>query len=252
MGIPMEEGFDLTNILGVVQYFEPESAVLGGDAKGSFPFNQLKTDEERIENLSGKYEKLREYRYYVSEKIEGSSGTYYIDKDEFGVCSHNQNLKENSENTFWKVARKLNIEEKMRTIGEKYGLKNFNLQGEVCGEGIQKNIYNIKGHIVLFFAAFDIDNQEYLEYEKFIEMISEMGLETVPIVDSDFELPENKFELLEKVDEFKTMFGNTKGKILSEGWVLVAKNPKKLDRLERCEFGRISFKVKSRTYAGKY
>lgn len=249
----LHDGMDLTNLLNITQYIEPEPANLGGIAKGGFPFNQLSSDEERIENLNEVYSNLRQYKYVVSEKLEGSSGTYFLSSNEFGVCSRSLNLKETENNTFWKVARKLQIEEKMRSYGELHGIVNFNIQGEVVGEGIQSNIYKLKGQTVRLYAAFNIDTQTYFEYENFLEMIKEMGLETCPIVFNDFELPENPDKLFEMVDEFKTIFGNVVGKILAEGWVFVAKNVRPYETITRSNFGRLSFKVKSRAYEyGKY
>jgi len=249
----LHEGMDLTDLLGVVQYQEPEPANLSGDAKGGFPYNQLTSDEERIENLVDAYQILKNYKYIVTEKLEGSSSNFYIDNGEFGVCSRGTNLIENEKNSFWKVARKLKIEEKMRSYAEKHRLKNFNLQGELIGEGIQSNIYNLKGQTVRFFAGFDIDKQLYFQYPIFIEMINEMNLVTVPIIFTNFELPENLDELIESVDNYKTTFENSTGKFISEGWVFVAINPDLTSTLERSGFGRLSFKVKARTYdKGKY
>lgn len=247
------DGMDVTKLLGIVQYVEPEPADLSGDAKGKFPYNQLTSDEERIENLVNAYSKLRTHKYTVTEKLEGSSATYFLDNNEFGVCSRETNLIESEKNSFWKVARKLKIEEKMRSYAEKHGLKNFNLQGELVGEGVQSNIYNLKGQTVRLFAGFDIDSQLYFGYPKFIEMVKEMDLETVPVIFTNFELPENPDDLLESVDNFKTVFGNKVGKFFVEGWVFVSDDTDLTSTLERSGFGRLSFKVKSRTYdKGKY
>lgn len=259
MKIHLFNGCDLTQILGIIQYQEPEPANLGGDAKGKFPINQLTSDEERIENLNDVYPTLRQYTYIVSEKLEGTSSTFFLSDSsskgvvEFGVCSRSLNLKETENNTFWKVARKLNIEEKMRKYSETHGLTNFNIQGEIVGEGIQSNIYKLKGQTVRLYAAFNIDTQTYFEYEQFLQMIGEMGLETCPIIYTDYELPENFDNLFELVDSFKTTFGNDVGKFVAEGLVFVAKNVRPYETITRSSFGRLSFKVKARTYEyGKY
>jgi len=252
----LHDGMDLTDLLGVTQYIEPEPANLSGDAKGQFPHNQLSSDEERIENLNEVYPILRQYKYVVSEKLEGTSSTFFLsglNVVEFGVCSRSLNLKETENNTFWKVARKLNIEEKMRKYAETHNLINFNIQGEVVGEGIQSNIYKLKGQTVRLYAAFNIDTQTYFEYEQFLSMVNEMGLDTCPIIYTDYELPENFDNLFELVDNFKTTFGNDIGKFVAEGLVFVAKNVKPYETITRSGFNRLSFKVKARTYEkGKY
>jgi RNA ligase (TIGR02306 family) len=244
------EGRDVTDILNVIQYVEPEPSNLDGEEKGEFPINQLKSDEERLENLSHVYNKLKNYKYIVSEKLEGVSSTFIIENDIFDVCSRERKLIESDKNTIWKIAKKLDIENKMKNIADKYNLKNFNIQGEIIGEGVQGNIYKLKGQTVKFYACFNIDKQEYMEYNSFLQMIADMGLETVPIIDNNFSLPDNPDELLKIVDDFKTSYGFD---FIAEGWVLVAINFDKTCNIERSGFGRLSFKAKARTYKnGKY
>ena len=111
--------------------------------------------------------------------VHNSSAAYVIKNDVFNVCSRSLNLNENENNTFWRVAHRLDIEEKMRAYSEKHGLVNWSLQGELVGEGVQKNIYKLKGHTVAFYNAFNIDTQEYFEYTEFIEMIR-IGISNLP------------------------------------------------------------------------
>lgn len=247
--LDIKEGDDVTDALDIVQFIEPEPANLGGDVKGALGnLGILVSDEERIENLSDKYNALKEFKYVVSEKLEGSSVSFVLKNDEFNVCSRKLNLKESEKNTFWKVARQLDIENKMRAYGEKHGLINWSLQGELVGEGVQGNIYKLKGHNVGFYNAFNIDMQEYIDFEEFMKMIEELGLETCPIIDNDYTLPETTDELFEMVDNFKTTYGNSVGKILAEGWVFVAKGDVSKAKIERSTHNRLSFKAKSRNY----
>src|SRR6202012_6184505 len=86
---------------------------------------------------------------YYAEKLDGSSATYFINNEMFGVCSRNLELLETEDNSFWKVAKTLNIEEKLRRAN-----KNIAIQGELIGEGVQGNKYKLKGQTVKFFTAF--------------------------------------------------------------------------------------------------
>lgn len=255
-GIPIVEGEDLTEILGVTQYIAPDPATLGGDEKGKLTnVGLLVTDEERIENLQSKYEKLREFRYYKTEKLEGTSVTYYIKNGQFGVCGRTIDFKIPDEdipfdklNVYWKVAKKYDIEKEMQEFAFVHNLDNFAIQGEIVGESIQGNIYKLKGQQACFYNAFDIELQEYFDYDLFIETIKDMGLQTVPILDTDYELPEHYEDLLKEADETKTVFGNNPNQLI-EGFVYVAKG--KLSpstKVTRSDYGRLSFKAKSRTY----
>lgn len=189
----IEVGFDVTKLLGIQKYEPPIPAELFGKVKGLFPSFLRKTDEERVQNLQTEYEewKSSSQTFYVTEKLDGSSATFYIRDDVFGVCSRNLELLETEGNSFWKVARELDLETKMRNFGG-----DFSLQGELIGEGIQSNPYKIKGQSVRFFNVFDIENGKYLSLHQFKFIADKLGLETVPILAEDFILPQNADELL--------------------------------------------------------
>lgn len=184
------EGLDVTERLGIVKYEPPIPAELAGKVKGNFPSFIPKTDEERIQNLTKEYEEWKiqsKHKFYVTEKLDGSSATFYVKDDVFGVCSRNLELLETEGNTFWKVARELDLENKMKSLG-----KNISLQGELIGEGVQGNRYKLKGQTVKFFTGFDIDKYERIPFVNMAVMLMNMGLEYVPVLNEDygFLLPE--------------------------------------------------------------
>jgi RNA ligase (TIGR02306 family) len=213
----IEEGADVTEILGIVKYDPPIPAQLAGKVKGYFPSFIRKTDEERVQNLTNEYFgwKIQSAtQFYVTEKLDGSSATFYFKDGVFGVCSRNLELAEpepfvegemvmcqdgverpKQENSFWKVAQHLQLGDWMAKQDA-----NYAIQGELIGEGIQGNPYKIKGHTVRFFNAFNIDTQEYLGLDEFEGLIKSMGLETVPILDRNFLLPNTVDDLLEYAD----------------------------------------------------
>ena len=250
------ENSDVTGLLGVTQYIAPDPAVMGGDAAGTLQgVGLLISDEERLENLSGKYEQLRQFVYYKTEKLEGTSFTAYIKNGKFGVCGRTIDYKSPDDdipydkmNVYWKVAKKLDIEAKMRAVMEQLPLKDWSIQGELIGEGIQKNIYGLKGQTVRFFNAFDIEGQKYWSYGAFIDLITKtMGLETVPVLATMVKLPENAQDLLLEADRTYSVLNP---KQLIEGFVFIADVdylPPTV-RLVRSSFQRLSFKAKSRTY----
>jgi RNA ligase (TIGR02306 family) len=180
LGEVVSEGMDVTEMLGIVKYEPPIPAELAGKVRGNFPSFLHKTDEERVQNLTKFYDNWieQELDFYVTEKLDGSSATFYINNGEFGVCSRNLDLAETEENTFWKVARELKIEEKLRASA-----RNLAIQGELIGEGIQGNPYGIKGQTVKFFNVFDIDSQTYYGLPMFLSIMKhEFKLDTVPVL----------------------------------------------------------------------
>lgn len=251
-----DEGADVTDILGVTQYIAPDPAVMGGDAAGLLTgVGLLISDEERVENLSGKYEQLKQFTYYKTEKLEGTSFTAYIKNGVFGVCGRtidfqipDENDPYDAMNVYWKTAKKFDMETRMREFLANFPPMNLAIQGELIGEGIQKNIYKLKGQKVMFYNAFDIDAQKYWDYDAFVDLITKsLGLETVPILDKCFKLPETAKELLEEADKTYSVLNPAQ---LIEGFVMIA-NETQLPptvRITRSSFGRLSFKAKSRTY----
>jgi RNA ligase (TIGR02306 family) len=188
-------GTDVTDILGVVKYEPPIPACLAGKVKGQFPSFIPKTDEERIQNLPEILFTNKDEIFYATEKLDGSSTTYYFKDGEFGVCSRNLELIEEEGNTLWKVARSLDVESKLKSTG-----RNLALQGELIGEGIQGNPYKLIGQTVRFYNAFDIDSYQYFSFEDFRNLISELELESVPIVYEEIKLPETIDQILVMAD----------------------------------------------------
>ena len=188
----VREGQDVTEMLGIVKYEPPIPAELSGKVKGLFPSFLRKTDEERIQNLSGEIETWKDKTFYVTEKLDGSSATFYYKDGEFGVCSRNLELLETEDNTFWKFARQVDLENKMRDFDV-----NISLQGELIGEGIQGNPYKIKGQTVRFFNLFDIDLQEYHSLSMFKGVCNRFGVDMVHILNEHFEMFETVEDILE-------------------------------------------------------
>jgi RNA ligase (TIGR02306 family) len=223
----IEEGVDVTEYLGVLKYEPPIPAELAGKVKGGFPGFIRKTDEERIQNMTKEYEDMKDKHYYVTEKLDGSSATYYFRDGVFGVCSRNLELADpgefepgtvlcedgverpKKENTFWKVANELRIREKLSALGE-----NYAIQGELIGEGVQGNPYKIKGHTLRIFNVFNIDKQEYLGVDDMVHFLHKINvddkpLELVPIINYDYKLPPTIDEIIRYADDKSRLNGET-------------------------------------------
>ncbi|MBU4486954.1 MAG: RNA ligase (ATP) [Candidatus Delongbacteria bacterium] len=241
----IEEDADCTEALEIVKYDPPMPACLGGIAKGKFPSFIPKTDETRVQVLQEVLDKYKGVKCYVTEKVDGSSVTYYINNGEFGVCSRNLELLENEENSLWKFARQNDIENKLLSLN-----KNFALQGEIVGEGIQSNKLKLKGQTVMFFNAFDIDKFEYLQFDQFNELIEKLQLPMVPIITTDYELV-NDIDTIIKTATIKSIVCPD---VWAEGIVIRPLN-EKIDALlsnENFNNGRVSFKAVNPEFLLKY
>jgi RNA ligase (TIGR02306 family) len=183
-GTPITEDADVTDVLGVEKWEMPIPASLAGRVKGGFPRFMPKTDETRVQILQPLLDALQGEPCYVAEKVDGSSVTYYVRNGEFGVCSRNLELLEDEDNTLWKVARALEVEPKLRSLGG-----NFALQGEIIGEGVNGNKLRLRGQTARFFNLFDIDRYVYLDFAELQSTLERLDLPMVPVIDTHFSLP---------------------------------------------------------------
>lgn len=198
-------GRDVSEDLNIVKYEPPIPAELAGKMKGNFPSFIPKTDEERVQNLGNVVEANKGNIFYVTEKLDGTSATFYLKDGVFGVCSRNIDLLESDGNTHWKIAREYGIEEKLHSYGQSVAL-----QGEIVGESIQQNPLHITGQKFFAFGMYDIASGWYLNFADFITFCSANGIPTVPVLhqsltlDSDVEgllnMAEGKSELCQEAE----------------------------------------------------
>jgi RNA ligase (TIGR02306 family) len=175
-------GEDVSHWLGIQKWEAPIPAQLAGDVRGMFPTKIPKTDQERIQNLTVELEewKAAALSWEVTEKLDGTSMTVYVDGDDEGVCSRNLNLKENEANSLWRVAKHDQLIEKLRSTG-----RNLAIQGELVGEGIQKNMYKLKGQHFFLFDVYDIDRGAYLNPVERRALASKLDIGHVPVLKED-------------------------------------------------------------------
>ncbi len=236
--ILIEEGSDVTKDLGVIKYIAPLPAQLMGRVRGTRPFFVPKTDETRIQSIPFVLDKYKNESFVVSEKLDGTSASFYLKDGDFGVCSRNMNLKETEENTYWQVARQYDIENKLRNLN-----KNIALQGEIIGNGIQKNKYNLEGYELYLFDIFDIDEFEYLDCNNFFKLVHKLHLKHVPIFHYSFMLHHSIDELL----YFVNTSSNLNLMTLIEGMVF-----RPLKQIRDPKIGRLSFKIINNEFLLKY
>lgn len=123
----------------------------------------LKTDEEIV----------------ITEKSEGSHAVFLHDGDRLWVSSRNFYKKKDSEDLWWDYAIRNNLEERLKDYphlsfrGEIYGqVKNFPYDTKVV-DGCRETK-------VRFFDIYHVLDKRYLDYDDFVEICNQIGLERVP------------------------------------------------------------------------
>jgi ATP-dependent RNA circularization protein (DNA/RNA ligase family) len=76
-------------------------------------------------------------------------------------------LKEDENNSFWKVAKQYHIEEIIRQSG-----KNLAIQGELAGPGINGNNLSLKDLSLFVFLIRDLDQNKWLSWDELVDFCS--------------------------------------------------------------------------------
>jgi len=230
------EGLDVSIPLGIIKYEAPVPAQLAGEVRGMFPSFMPKTDQERIQNLSAEFAQWQTNKltWEVTEKLDGSSMTVYVNGDDHGVCSRNLNLKDTEGNSLWKVAHRDQIISAIFESG-----RNLAVQGEIVGEGIQGNAYKIKGQSFYVFDIYDIDAGRYLNPVERKEFCDLYGIMHVPVLAYKAELYDTlgiaTIEQVLKFAEAKSVMGDITG-------------PEREGLVFKCHEREVSFKAISNKF----
>jgi len=234
--VDFEEGDDMSEILNVKKWEPTIPACLRGRVKGNFPTEIPKTDQERIQNLSKYFDRIKEQEWEITEKLHGSSFSAILDMDgNFHVCSRNLDLQYEENNSYWKVALNYNLEEKM----QKHNLQGYAIQGELVGEGVNGNQYGIKGLDLYVFDIYSVKDNRYLSPSERIDIVNTLQLKHVPVVSRGTKIQVDSIqELLKLVDGKKSSINGSN----IEGWVFKTEDMCYDDRDVK------SFKVISNTW----
>lgn len=248
---------DYSKYFDVIKYEPPVPAELTGQVL-PFPAFVRKTDEERIQNLSDLLPAILEDQgfWIATEKIDGTSCSIWARINnqgilEYGVCSRNWGIVEDDNNTMWKLAKIPMIHYsmdmlspldylKLKCLEDARSMKETNtpiyiLQGEVFGEGIQKNPLGIKGQKIRFFNFFK--NGEQLPIAALAKECPELEQVWVPI--HQVRLADTLDEIIKQPDDVKSKLGNHSQ---IEGFVWRHTRKSMLDTKNRASFKAISSK----------
>lgn len=168
-------GADVTEILGITKYIKEIPANLSGETLGDFPTHLVsKTDEDNGLNDPILVDKVLNHDPYitVTSKLDGSSITLIVENGTLTqVCTRNLSKKETENNTFWKAARKLTIPENWTGT----------IQGELCGNGIQRNQLKLEDIKIFVFQI--SQNGKFMTYEEMKDFCeNSLRCDIVPLV----------------------------------------------------------------------
>jgi hypothetical protein len=167
-----------------------------------FPDFISRTDETRVQNIPNIL-KNKDIQYVIREKIDGQSGSFFLrkmkkkwfwqkDNYDFGVCSRNLRLWNESDSSYWYVAKKYNI----KTILEKLiGDHEFiAIQGECISPKVQGNKYKVSEPDLYVFNLITPEGKiPCLQAEN---ILKQHRLKWCPLIEIVYTLPDTVNELL--------------------------------------------------------
>ncbi|MDR0705082.1 MAG: RNA ligase (ATP) [Planctomycetaceae bacterium] len=270
-----QEGGDVTELLGVKLYEPPDtrqnSRQIAGDCVlRPFPPFVRKTDQERIQSFGTLQLMLLDNRKYeVTEKIDGTSATYYFNNGHFGVCSRNHEMStafdnkkffqhfiqwitktlfgknsetksETSQSVYEDMAIKYNLRKTLPALCKELGV-DLAVQGEIVGTSISSNRLKLDGVDFYVFDVFNINKQEYMDAEERYEIARQLGLQHVPVIDKSYTLnfKETPIEKLIELADAPSMLSDNP----REGLVYKSRHD---------NTSQVSFKVISNNYLLKH
>ncbi|MDR0389882.1 MAG: RNA ligase (ATP) [Spirochaetaceae bacterium] len=187
------EGDDVTEKLDVKKWYIPETAGAGGTIIGERPAGIPASDEIRIQSALELLEELQGKAYYITTKMDGTSGIVYFIDGKIGCCSRNKEIKDEKDALYWAPVYQYGLKEKLLNYG-----KNIVLTGEICGPGIQRNKLRLSSPAWYVFDVKDWDSGSYVPYDRAIEICAALEVPFVPLEERGEHFAYTLEELLEK------------------------------------------------------
>jgi RNA ligase (TIGR02306 family) len=187
------EGDDVTEKLNVKKWYVPETAASGGTMIGDRPYGIPASDEIRIQSALELLDQLRDKPYYITTKMDGTSGIVYFIDGKIGCCSRNKEIKDEETALYWAPVYTYGLKEKLAQLG-----KNLVLTGEICGPGIQKNKLRLSALEWYVFDVKDWDSGKYLPYDEAVMLCASLGVPIVPLEERGEQFNYSLEQLLEK------------------------------------------------------
>jgi RNA ligase (TIGR02306 family) len=238
----LDEGSDVTEILGIKLFEEPIPDEILAQAKGMSPSFVPDSSQARVQNSQPLVERYAGHLYRKTEKLDGWAATFYLYNNVFGACSRGVDFKDLPGNPYWEFARRVDLEARMRLVlqpGE-----NLILQGELVGEGICKNKYKLTGKHVYFYNARSQDGED-ISVDLILDVLNQIQgekLHECPLLNANYILPSTVDQLVED-SKFRSKLNPD---VWAEGFV--AKH-----KLVNHDFnGRTSIKVINPNFLLKY
>lgn len=172
----MTEGQDVSTILGIEKFVEPEDFTMNTDNESDPGF----MPRYEVENyLKFKHLLIDQEDVVVTEKIHGSNSRFCYKDGRMWVGSHGCIKKFDERNVWWKVAKKYDLENKLKQY------QGLIFYGEVYGVGIQDLTYSVpanEGARLAIFDIFDTNTKTWFNHDDIVETCKILSIPTVNVL----------------------------------------------------------------------
>lgn len=199
-----------------------------------FPSAIPKTEETRLQDFPKVLEEYQGELCYITEKIDGSSMTVFLDNDNnFIISTRNSTVeklpidkaikkyvktkifkpysKKGDPFRYLNVVAQLELPKKFLEYKEKTG-KCLSLQGELAGIGIQKNRLELNNTGLYIFNGLEVTSEgfNYIPFPDLKNLSKEIGFNLVPIIKEKFSFNFKSLEEISNYSKGKSLLNNKK------------------------------------------
>lgn len=223
-------GASVVELMGLKKWEEEEEDNIPNAKKGganmAAPPKDFKIPYYDVEGLRKYISCLQESEEIVlTEKVHGSNSGFCHDGEKLHVKSRNYYKKMDEDDPWWDIALRYKLEDKLSKypfhvfFGELYGqVKNFRYDCEIVNGKMESKIR--------FFDIWDVKKMRYLDYDPFVAMVKEAGLDLMP------ELYRGVWKSKEEMYQYAEGLTLLGGKNVREGFVLRTINERYEPRLD--------------------
>lgn len=186
--IPLKEGHDVSELLGVSKYEKPFSFCHTPSPSSSaspFPSHIISiTDEDHLNSKPEALQELYDKEIYITLKLDGSSMTMIWEKgDRFTLCSRRVTLY-TAEKGLVNMDDNSPMTALMKNMNwlHKCNGHNIAVQGEFCGPKVNGNRLGLTSYQYYVFTVKDLDSGRYYTMQEVNDFCAANGFNMVPIL----------------------------------------------------------------------
>ncbi len=176
-----QEGQDVSDLIGATHYEKKVPDEMLGESIGKIPSFIIKTNEHNLRSYPDAVYELRGREFYITQKDDGTSATFFWHNGQFGVCSREYVLKDTEDSIYWQMSRKYDMEKNVR---DWFHGQSVAVQAELIGpEIVDNNNMGLLENQLRIFNVFFIPERTYGTFFTVQGFCNDTGVPMVQLVE---------------------------------------------------------------------